>query len=228
MTAGPVGVQEQDVAANDTDSGAVRKLKEKLAEQATFYEASAKAMQDFMSLSLDQRNKWQEAANREIEGLREELRHARNLLEHQKPSVSHTVNHVASHSCIVAFSFQHDVVDEMFMNVFPKHMANREGLIAGIEEDLKKTLDQNCSTVQERTADQRKKEVEKVKAEAEEKARAMHAITKRREEALCSRISQLLRELRVRIRISLMWRVLPVMSRSIFRKKRRRRAMCVP
>ena len=38
------GVQDADVETNNTDSGVVRQLKEKLARQATFYEASAKAM----------------------------------------------------------------------------------------------------------------------------------------------------------------------------------------
>ena len=89
-------------------------------------------------------------------------------------------------------------MDEAFLKLFPRSMANREQLIKGIEEDLNKTLDANCTTVQERTAEDRQKEVEAVKKEAEEKAKEMHRIRLQRETALMNRISQLERELQVR------------------------------
>lgn len=198
------GVQDADVETNNTDSGVVRQLKEKLARQATFYEASAKAMQDFMSFSMDERKKWQEDAVKEIESLREELAGTKQLLQTQKPAVRiFGLTCSAGFRGPVAFSFlfgffQHDVVDQMFVNLFPRDMTNREQFIEGIEDDLKKSLDDNCTSVQERTAEERKRELQLVRDEYDERARQTHLATKEREVVLCNRIAQLMRELRVR------------------------------
>ena len=77
-----------DVLPNSNDSDVVKALKDKLARQTTIYEASAKAMTDFMSASLDARNKWKQDMNEELEELRRELAKEKSLRASQKHSVS--------------------------------------------------------------------------------------------------------------------------------------------
>ena len=79
---------EEDVQENAEDSDVVKGLKEKLARQATVHQASCKAMQDFLSLTLDGRRAAQEAAAAEVQQLREELQRTRLEMANQKPAVS--------------------------------------------------------------------------------------------------------------------------------------------
>ena len=198
---------EEDVQENVEDSDVVKSLKEKLARQATVHQASCKAMQDFLSLTLDGRRAAQEAAAAEVQQLREELQRTRLEMANQKPAVSIFFTSVAvEKKCSVEFVVvvvsQHNVVDDMFSKMFPRNMVNREQLISGIEEDLHGALDKNVTAVKEKTADEQLKELKRVRDEYDEKARQVHRLNLEKETKLIDRIKQLERELRVSDRCS--------------------------
>ena len=201
---------EEDVQENVEDSDVVKSLKEKLARQATVHQASCKAMQDFLSLTLDGRRAAQEAAAAEVQQLREELQRTRLEMANQKPAVSIFFTSVAvENKCSVEFVVvvvsQHNVVDDMFSKMFPRNMVNREQLISGIEEDLHGALDKNVTAVKEKTADEQLKELKRVRDEYDEKARQVHRIHLEKETKLIDRIKQLERELRVSDRCSVVF-----------------------